>query len=177
MQSLQVLNNQIFQVRSAIEDILLNPEIDLETGEIISERESEIEEMQIAKEVLVRDLAVCSKTFSNSLDSIDKEIKRLQGYQYKLIKAKLRAIELIRKNVPEGKDIIMNDFEVTWRKSSSIEVDDSLDIEDLSKSYPNLVDIKTTYSLKKVEAKAYLKNNGVLPKGVTQVNKLNMSVK
>lgn len=115
-------NRLLYEINSAIEDILLNPEVDTETGEILNERLDEIELIQGSKEAVGGQVAMVWKSLNAELLGIDYELKRLKELKDRLVRGMERAEKIIPKFIPES--VSNKDFEVKYTKSSSIELDE-----------------------------------------------------
>lgn len=184
--NIQSLKWQIYQVDNAVRDIIEN-DINLETGEIEYEISEQLEAMEIAREELTKNVILYYKETSAFQEAIKVEKKRLSDMDSQLTNRLAKLKTFIKNSVPEGEKIKTEQFQISWRKSSSFEIDkDYLDghdlmteekyLEELEKTNPEL--IKNVRTLKKKEVEELYKTSGILPIGlIYEKDKQNIQIR
>ena len=167
------INNEIDKLWEELQTV------DEETGEIKENPEilNQIEALQISKQDLLKWNCLKYKDLQAFVKAVSEEIKELQ-HKKKVADTLINRIEnYIKLNIEEGTKIKEPNFEISWRKSESIEVDDTLDLEELHNNFPQICEEEIKYKVSKTAAKAYLKQTGTLPEGMKLITKNNISIK
>jgi predicted phage-related endonuclease len=164
---------KLYQINHEIENIIENNVS--ETGEISTEIVNLIESLEIQRKDKVQSLALLYKDFNYFSDSIANEIKSLQQKK-KSIENKIDFIKkYLERNLAEGEKFNETNFTITWRKSTSIEVDPFINEKKFAEQFPDLVNIKI--ELQKNKIKDLIKTTGVIPEGINYVEKNNLVIK
>ncbi len=96
----------------------------------------------------------------------------MNDYKKQLSSITERIKRYLSANIPEGEKIKEIRYEISWRKSESIEIDDiTFDMNNLESMYPECVRVK-----KEVD-KTALKKIQALPIGIKRITKQNIQVK
>lgn len=155
----------------------LEEHIDQETGELDKEVAEKLDKLFTSRMEKVSNIVLFIKNRGAFALQVDQEIKKLQQKK-KSVENKVEWLKnYLYSNVEVGRKIETPNFTIGWRKSESIEVDPLLDLEELYKQNPEIVREKITYALDKIEAKKVYKATGVLPSGVSLVEKNNIQIK
>lgn len=185
MEALSKTKWNIYQISEAIREIIEH-DVNEETGEIEYEVSEKLEAMQMAKEELTKNVVLYFKEAKAFQESVKAEKKRLSDMDSQLTTRLDKLKKFIRSNVEPGTKIKTEQFEISWRKSSGVEYDDSYLIDkllteeeylqDLVKRQPELV--KVEYSLRKREAVDLHVATGTLPQGLKfEDNRQNLQIK
>lgn len=167
---------QIYNIDKQIEDIFnCEDSYNLETGEMLPEAEQAINGLALGKEQVIHSVAMVNIQGSAVVDMIDTEIKRLQALKQSAESKVNTAKRLLSKMIPQGEKVEFADVKISWRKSTEVLTDEFIDLEDLEKTYPDLVRVKR--ELSKSAAKELHKNTGMLPSGISIITKQNLQVK
>lgn len=153
--------------------------VDEETGEIKENPETivQIEALQISKQDLIKWNCLKYKDLQAFSKAISEEIKEMQRKKKVTDTLILRIENYIQQNVEENQKIKDVNFEISWRKSESIQVDEFADLESIHENFPEICEKKVIYNISKMAAKEYLKTTGTLPEGLEVIKKNNMSIK
>ena len=164
---------KLYEINNEIENIIENNVS--ETGEISTEIEKQIETLELQRKDKVQSLALLYKDLNYFSDSIANEIKTLQQKK-KSIENKIDFIKkYLERNLAEGEKFNESNFSITWRKSTSIEVDPFINEKKFAEQFPDLVNIKI--ELQKNKIKDLIKTTGVIPEGINYVEKNNLVIK
>jgi hypothetical protein len=164
---------KLYEINNQLENIIENNVS--ETGEISTEIEKQIETLELQRKDKIQALALLYKDFNYFSDSIANEIKSLQQKK-KTIENKINFIKAyLERNLAEGEKFNETNFTITWRKSTSIEVDPFINEKKFAEQFPDLVTIKI--ELQKSKIKDMIKTTGVIPDGITYVEKNNLVIK
>lgn len=173
MTKLQLYRKHINQLNNALKE-LVEINVDEDTGELSNEVYEQLNAIEVQKEDIVRYATLTFNEYRVLHKTIKDEIRRLND----LAKRYERTMEGFKKmllaNVPEGEKIESDLYRISWRKSSSVEIDQDYLAEnllgedeflkELESKYKDLVKVSRT--LKKKEAKDLYKKTGTLPKGL-----------
>ena len=168
--------NLALKIRDLNQEIesILEENVNLETGEINEIAFKQIEGLELSKEEIIHQVGLSAINFANNALSVDAEIKRLQSIK----KARQSASDWLKKQirslVKEDEKFSFNDLEIKWGKSKRIVAED-VNLKELSRSHPHLVNVE--YKLNKTECKMELKESGVLPEGITEIENKNIQIK
>jgi vacuolar-type H+-ATPase subunit I/STV1 len=150
---------KLYEINNQLENIIENNVS--ETGEISTEIEKQIETLELQRKDKIQALALLYKDFNYFSDSIANEINFIKAY--------------LERNLAEGEKFNETNFTITWRKSTSIEVDPFINEKKFAEQFPDLVNIKI--ELQKNKIKDLIKTTGVIPDGITYVEKNNLVIK
>lgn len=167
---------KLYEINSAIESLIENS-VNEETGEINETTSQELDKLYSDKLQKISDLVLVIKNKDSFTSQIDEEIKKLQ--------AKKRAVQnkvdwlkrYLESNLVKGEKIEGANFTISWRKSSSIEIDESAQLDELHTINPTLVRQEIIYKADKNEAKRLYKETGILPEGFRLIEKQNLEVR
>lgn len=165
------MKKNLYGINAEVVSIIENS-IDEETGEIIEGAFEKLQELQLTKQELIKHTALKYKDISAEIEKVSTEITRLSNYKKQLASITERIKKYLSANIREGEKIKEIEYEISWRKSESIEIDEvAFDINSLESMYPECVRIK-----KEVD-KTALKKIQALPVGVQKIIKQNIQVK
>ena len=176
MNAVQNLKWQIYQIDQAIRDIIEN-DVNPETGVIEYDVSDQLDQLEISKEVLTKNVALYYKEMTMFHDSVKAEKKRLADIDSSLSQKLEKLKEFIQNNIAEGEKIKTEQIEISWRKSSTCEVNPLIDLETLYKSNPEIVEKAINYKVNKNLAKKIYKETGILPDGLSMVENVNLIIK
>ncbi len=153
--------------------------VDEETGETKENPEilSQIEALQISRQDLLKWNCLKYKDLQAFVKAVSEEIKNMQQKKKAAENLINRINNYVAQNIEEGAKIKEPNFEISWKKSESIEIDDTLDLEELHENFPQICEEEIKYKVSKTAAKAYLKQTGTLPEGMKLITKNNISIK
>lgn len=177
--TLTLYKQELNSINNRIVNILKN-NTDEETGEINELILDELEGLELKKEELITVLALSFHDLNTMIQSIDNhpvmtEAKRLKELQKYYSQSVSSLKNLLSRVVPEGEKIETDRYKISWRKSTSYQIDDLIDLEELEKQYPQLV--KVERSFRASEAKNYHKETGTLPEGIIEIKRNNLQIK
>ncbi len=156
---------------------LIDESVNSDTGEISETISQQLDKLYTDKLQKIGDIVLFIKNEDAFIDAIDNEIKKLQEKK-KVVKNKTAyLIEYIRRNITEGEKIEQPNYTISWRKSSSIELEDIIDLEEMHERNPELVKKKISFEVDKIRAKEVYKKTGVLPEGLKIIEKNNLQIK
>lgn len=117
--SLYQINEEMAKVEQAIYNT-----IDEETGEVNGDLVQLFKDLQVAKEDKLKGyIAVINKS-DDTVELIDKEIKRLNELKKRHKNLTTRLRKGLIENLEVGKKIDLQDHLISWRKSTSTEIAD-----------------------------------------------------
>ena len=164
----------LYEINHEIESVLENA-IDLETGEISEEALQRINELQMAKDVKVENVALWHKNLLAESKAITEEIRNLQA-RNKSLESKLKWQESYLEYALQGSKFESPKVAITYRKSTAVEIADVARFIEEHKDDPDLVATKVDYLPNKTQIKALL-NDGQVIDGATLVEHQNMQIK
>jgi len=164
----------LYEINQEIESVLENA-IDLETGEISEEALQKINELQIAKDAKVENVALWHKNLIAESKAIADEIKALQERK-KSIEKKLEWQERYLELALQGQKFETAKVQISYRKSQAVEIDDLDKFIVGYKDNPDLVTVKIDYAPNKTEIKKMLKEGQEIM-GAVLVERQNMQIK
>ncbi len=164
----------IYEINKEIESVLENA-IDLETGEITEEAIQRLNELQLAKDTKVENVALWHKNLIAESKAIADEIKALQDRK-KSIEKKLEWQERYLEWALNGQKYESPKVAITYRKSTAVEIPDMDEFIRDYKGNPDLVTIKVDYAPNKTNIKALLKDGHEI-EGAWLVERQNMQIK
>ena len=164
----------LYEINHEIESVLENA-IDLETGEISEEALQKINELQMAKDVKVENVALWHKNLLAESKAITEEIRNLQARK-KSLESKLKWQESYLEYALQGSKFESPKVAITYRKSTAVEIADVARFIEEHKDDPDLVATKVDYLPNKTQIKALL-NDGQVIDGATLVEHQNMQIK
>lgn len=158
-------------IRNVIEDT-----VD-ENGIIPDDVCDQLDKLEMDKEELVQNAVLLYKEKNMLSVAIKQEEENLSNRRSILEKQTELLKDFIKKNLPEGEKITTPEYAISWRKSEAIEIDESVNAEELHEKDPNLSVKVVTYKLSKSYAKELLKTVGSLPNGFTLIKRNNIQIK
>ena len=164
----------LYEINQEIESVLENA-IDMETGEISEEALQKINELQMAKDVKVENVALWHKNLLAESKAITEEIRNLQARK-KSLESKLKWQESYLEYALQGSKFESPKVAITYRKSTAVEIADVARFIEEHKDDPDLVATKVDYLPNKTQIKAML-NDGQVIDGATLVEHQNMQIK
>lgn len=146
----------LFEINRNIEDIA-NGMIDLETGEVNEEFVKELEQLQMAKEEKVENIACYIKNLVAYADALKKEKQSIADRQARAEK-KAERLKQYLLDALQGEKFKGIKAEISYRKSQSVELTDLEEdvIATLKATNPNYINAK--YTLNKTAIKDALKS-------------------
>lgn len=139
--------------------------VDEETGEIIDE--AKLQKLQMAEDEKIKNIALWIKNLKSEAEALKQEKLTFEKRQ-KVAENKAESLSKYLATYLDGRKIKDTDFEIGWRKSEQIVIDDeSLVPEEY---------LKISTSVDKTKLKAALKNGEVVF-GAEIVTKNNMQIK
>jgi len=164
----------LYEINQEIESVLENA-IDLETGEISEEALQKINELQIAKDAKVENVALWHKNLIAESKAIADEIKALQDRK-KSIEKKLEWQERYLEWALQGQKFETAKVQISYRKSQAVEIDDLGQFILRYMDKPELVTVRTDYAPNKTGIKKMLKEGQEIM-GAVLVERQNMQIK
>jgi hypothetical protein len=170
------MNNQfaLYKIHQEIED-LIESYIDPETGEISEMVNAHFSALQLRREDAIHQIGLYGMTNASKSEAVNNEIKRLQAIKKTLDIREAISKKILVRELAEGETFEFDNLVINWRKSETVEIDPTMDIEELSLTQPDLV--KISYEIKKAEVKKFVKNGKPIPKGLMIIKKNNLQVK
>lgn len=161
------------QLQSYIEEA-----VDTETGEISELDSLIIEEIFKDKVQAISHVVNFIKNTEAFSSAIDVEMLKLK-MKKKLADTMVdKAKEYLSHNVEIGEKIETASYKISWRKSSSIEIDEAIATpNEVRKLYPDAVKVEMIQKISKTELGKLLKAGNPLPKGCRLVEKQNIQIK
>lgn len=156
---------------------LIDESVNSDTGEISETISQQLDKLYTDKLQKIGDIVLFIKNEDAFVDAIDNEIKKLQEKKKAVKNKTAYLIEYIRRNITEGEKIEQPNYTISWRKSSSIELEDIIDLEEMHERNPELVKKKISFEVDKIRAKEVYKKTGVLPEGLKIIEKNNLQIK
>jgi hypothetical protein len=173
--NLYKINNEINElVENSVTEI-----VDESTGEITyvenPQALAKLDELKLTKEEVISNVCYKYKEIDAFEERVAKEIKRLQSLK-KVIENKKEGIKTyLSRNIFEDQKLQTEFFNISWRKSESLEIDDFyFDLEAFYKENPSLV--KIIKEPKKTEIKKLVKE-GARFEGVSLKTKKTIQIK
>ena len=164
----------LYEINREMEEILENS-IDPETGEILDEAVWKLNELQMAKDEKVENVALWHKNLLAESKAIADEIKALQERKRSLEK-KMQWQENYLEWALEGQKFESPKVAITYRKSTAVEIEDLDKFIAGYKDNPDLVTTKIDYAPNKTNIKAMLKD-GERIDGAWLIERQNMQIK
>lgn len=164
----------LYEINREIEEILENS-IDMETGEISEDAISRLNELQLAKDQKVENVALWYKNLMAESKAIADEIMVLQARKKSLDKRMEWQKEYLQFAL-DGNKYESPKVAITYRKSQSVEISDMDSFIEGYKDNPELVNVKVEWSANKTNIKKMLKEGQEID-GAVLVEKQNMQIK
>ena len=114
------------------------------------------------------------KHYRDLAQHVANKIKQLNDIKRSYTQFENTLKNVLKKFLEPGETFESEDFKISWRKSTTVEKDLFLDMEEFSKKFPELV--KITYDLNKTEIKRIAKT-GPLPEGIKLISNNNIQIK
>lgn len=143
----------LYEINSQIENFEFK--FDEETGEVLNM--NELDELQIAKDEKIENIALWIKNLKADEKALDDEIKALQDRK-KAKKNKMDNLSSYLESVLNGSKFERGKVAISFRKSSSVVIDDEQGFIDMF-GETEMVSQKVVTSINRKEVKAYLKDN------------------
>lgn len=172
---LRKINNRITKILSDENNV------NEETGEISEAVIDQLNALDLRKEEIIEVLALAFHDYRAMAESIKNDPVVLEAKRKlelaKQYEAGYNSLKnLLAKVVPEGDKIETENYKISWRKSSVVEVDElECNLEELYKKQPELVRAK--FEIDKKIIKELSKANKPLPNGVTIEERNNLQLK
>ena len=164
----------LYDINSQIDQILSTAEIDEETGEVLFDT-TLLESLQIAHDVKIENIACYVKNLKADAEGIKAEVKNLQAR----LKAKDKLTERLTymlDNDLQGQKFETAKCKISYRKSTSTEVDEAVFLEKYKDDPKMCAPKPTEYKYDKNELKKMIKAGQVI-EGVKLVENNNISIK
>lgn len=154
--SLYQINEEMAKVEQAIYNT-----IDEETGEVNGDLVQLFKDLQVAKEDKLKGYITVINKSDDTVELIDKEIKRLNELKKRHKNLTTRLRKGLIENLEVGKKIDLQDHLISWRKSTSTEIANE---ETFCEKYKDTDYVKTTITYKpdKTKIKDDLKEGKVI---------------
>ena len=168
------LRNQLFQINNFVTKLLVE-NVDEDTGEIKDDDVfNYLQDLDVKRTDLIATAVISLKHYKDLADLVESKLKQLRDLKSQYLQFNNTLKNIVEKFVEPGEIIENENFRISWRKSQIVEKDLFLDLEDFAKKFPELV--KVDIELKKMEIKKIAKT-GVLPEGISLIQKLNIQIK
>jgi len=168
----------IFEIDRKINTVLEN-NVDQETGEITENALAVLNELEISREQKLVNIRNFHANINGMIDANKAEMTKLQANVSRLSNVQAGLKRLLEAVVPEGEKFRHPDTDqllISWRKSSSLEIDDQAVI-DYCNEHKELQDcIEYKPSIKKTELKKHM-DSGVGITGAKIKTKNNLQIK
>jgi DNA-binding protein YbaB len=159
------LNWYLTRTNSEI-SLLINDYFNAESDEEKNEMLEKFNSLQLSKNELVEGCIYSYKHLENAIDNADKVIKQANEYKQSMQKLQDTLKSTLVNSIDVGEKFVTPEYKVGWRKSTSVDIDNSLIAEDVYCDFPDLVDCKVSYSFKKTEIKKAIEGNEIVPVGM-----------
>lgn len=147
--------------------------MDEETGELLPETFERLESLEVTKGELIKNLTLKYKEINSFISVISEESKRLANLK-KVTENNLERIKnYLLNNVKEKESNEL--YSISFRNSEAIEVGDLVDFDSIEILYPEMIRVKK--EIDKTEAKRVYKETGILPDGITFVERKSIIIK
>jgi len=167
------LRNKMQQLQNTEANLILNY-IDEGTGEIPTNTFEALQKLGHTKEVIVNSAVESHNEFLHLIAYIDSKLKTLNDLKKTYSKTSNSIKNILKDNLIVGEKIHSDSYMISWRKSSSVEIDDFLEPTDIEAKYPHC--IKTEKTFIKAEIKKLLKA-GISIEGVEIIENQNLQIK
>ena len=168
------IRNELFQINNFVTRLLVE-NVNEESGEIEDEKVFNfLKAADVQRFDLLSTATVSLKHYRDLAALVASKAKQLGDLKKQYTQFENTLKNILLKFLEPGEVIETDHFRISWRKSTSIEADLFLDMEEFTKFYPEYV--KVIYELKKAEIKKIAKT-GILPEGIKLVDKLNIQIK
>jgi len=150
--------------------------IDQNTGELTEEAIKKLDSLEIQKKDLIHYVGLSYFNYKAESGKVDAEIERLQNIKKHYTTRENSAKKLLSKYVRLGEELKFDNLEIKWQKNPpSIETDGFVDLAELEKQQPELVNLE--YSLNKKKVKELAKAGQPLPQGIRVKQDYSMRIK
>ncbi len=167
------LRNQFLSIQNNETNLLLKY-VDEETGEIPENIFETLENLGNKKSEIIDSATESYHSFMELSSLVNEKLARLENLE-KIYKTTATSIKkVLGNNLVEGEKINTVDYQISWRKSSSIEIDELMEPVDIEIQYPHCV--KTVKTFIKPELSKLLKES-VKIEGVKISEKQNINIK
>ena len=168
------LRDQLFQISNFVTKLLVE-NVDEETGEIKDDDVfNYLQDLDVKRTDLIATAVISLKHYKDLADLVESKLKQLRDLKSQYLQFNNTLKNIVEKFVEPGEIIENENFRISWRKSQIVEKDLFLNMDDFAKKFPELV--KVDIELKKMEIKKIAKT-GVLPEGISLIQKLNIQIK
>lgn len=168
------IRNELFQINNFVTKLLVD-NVDEETGEIENEKVFDFLANADLKRIdLLSTATISLKHYRDLAQHVGNKIKQLNAIKKDYLQFENTLQKILLKFLEPGETLESDSFKISWRKSTTVEKDLFLDLEDFAKKFPEL--IKVSYDLNKVEIKRISKT-GPLPEGISLVINDNLQIK
>lgn len=168
---------QLYDIHKGLMDLLddessINPE----TGEITEEAIKKLDSLELQKKDLIHYIGLSYFNYKAESGKVDSEIERLQSIKKYYTTRETSVRRLLGKYVRMGEEVKFNNFEIKWQKNPpSVEADEFIDLVELAKQQPDLVNVE--HSLNKKKVKELAKAGSPLPSGIRIKQDYSMRIK
>lgn len=168
------IRNELFQISNFVTRLLVE-NVDEETGEIKDEKIfAFLQTADVKKAELISTATVSLKHYRDLAQHVANKIKQLSDIKKSYSQFENTLKNVLIKFVEPNETIESDQFRLSWRKSTTVEKDLFLDMEEFAKKFPELV--KISYELNKMEIKKIAKA-GPIPEGIKLVTNNNIQIK
>ena len=168
------IRNELYKINNFVTRLLVE-NVDEETGEIVDDEVfSCLENADVKKADLLSTAIISLKHYRDLAQHVANKIKQLNDIKKSYSQFENTLKNVLMKFLEPGETLESEDFRISWRKSTTVEKDLFLDMEEFSKKFPELV--KIAYDLNKTEIKRISKT-GPLPEGIKLVTNNNIQIK
>ena len=168
------IRNELYQINNFVTRLLVE-NVDEETGEIVDDQIfSFLENADVKRADLLSTAIISLKHYRDLAQHVANKIKQLNDIKKSYSQFENTLKNVLLKFLEHDETLESEDFRVSWRKSTTVEKDLFLDMEDFSKKFPEL--LKVTYELNKTEIKKIAKA-GPIPEGIKLITNNNIQIK
>jgi len=167
----------LYEINSQIAE-LLDSAVDYDTGEILNETAlAEVETLELARAEKVKNVGLYYKNLELTSEAIKSEMAKLASFK-KIVDNRSASMKVyLSEQLEEGEKVELPNLRISWRKSSSVDIDDSLNRKQFFEQYPTLAEEVIDYKLDKTAIKKYLTDSEVKIDGVKIIDKQNIQIK
>lgn len=167
------LRKQFLTIQNNETNILLKY-VDEETGEIPENIFEILESLGNKKNDIITSATESYHSFMELSYLVNEKLTRLKNLEKIYTNTANSIKKVLGNNLIEGEKINTPDYQISWRKSSSVEIDEFLEPTDIESKFPNCV--KTEKTFIKSELTKLLKE-GVKISGIKRVEKQNIQIR
>ena len=170
MTLLQLTQNKLNSINNSIVSIIAS-NVDEETGEISEDVIEQLDKLQLSKDEITKVAGISYHQYKMLGEQVAAEKKRLYDLE-KSYKSSMESFKRILEKILDGDTYECENFKVSYRKSTSLDLDDGVDIIEVPTQFQ-----RVKIELDKTALKEHLKTTGTLPNGVIQKENKNMVIK